>query len=69
VEAAIGTAPSILCHPGAGGSIGWGDTATGLAVAICHNRMFSRIEDPTQQPWIAIGDAARAMAADQGALA
>ena len=49
VEAAIGTAPSILCHPGAGGSIGWGDTASGLAVAICHNRMFSRIEDPSQQ--------------------
>ncbi len=69
VEAAIGTAPSILCHPGAGGSIGWGDTAIGLAVAICHNRMFSRIEDRTQQPWIAIGDAARAMAADRGALA
>lgn len=69
VEAAIGTAPSILCHPGAGGSIGWGDTASGLAVAICHNRMFSRIEDISQQPWIAIGEAARALAARQDALA
>ena len=62
VEAAIGTASSILCHPGAGGSIAWADIETGLAVAICHNRMFSRIEDPQRQPWIAIGDAARAMA-------
>ncbi len=69
VEAAVGTAPSILCHPGAGGSIGWGDTATGLAVAICHNRMFSRIDDPSQQPWIAIGDVARDLAAEQDAIA
>lgn len=69
VEAAVGTAPSILCHPGAGGSIGWGDTASGLAVAICHNRMFSRIDDPSQQPWIAIGDVARDLAAEQDALA
>lgn len=61
-EAAIGTASSILCHPGAGGSIAWGDTANGLAVAICHNRMFSRIEDLSQQPWTAIGDAAREIA-------
>ncbi len=60
-EAAVGTSNSVLCHPGAGGSIGWGDTATGLAVAIAHNRMFSRIETPDQQPWIAIGDAARDM--------
>jgi len=64
VEAAVGTAPSILCHPGAGGSIGWGDTKSGLAVAICHNRMFSRIEDPSKQPWIAIGEAARALVSD-----
>jgi CubicO group peptidase (beta-lactamase class C family) len=29
-----------ICHPGAGNSIGWADLQTGLAVAICHNRMF-----------------------------
>lgn len=29
-----------ICHPGAGNSIGWADLRTGLAVAICHNRMF-----------------------------
>jgi CubicO group peptidase (beta-lactamase class C family) len=30
----------ILCHPGAGGSIGWADLDRGVGVAICHNRMF-----------------------------
>ena len=36
-------------HPGQGNSIGWADPGTGLAVAICHNRLFnpaSREEDP-----------------------
>jgi CubicO group peptidase (beta-lactamase class C family) len=41
--------PRALCHPGQGNSIGWADPETGLAVAICHNRLFnanSREEDP-----------------------
>lgn len=29
-----------ICVPGAGGSLGWADPDTGLAVAFCHNRMF-----------------------------
>ena len=33
--------PQAICHPGAGNSIGWADLQTGLAVAICHNRMFN----------------------------
>lgn len=40
--------PRAICHPGAGGSIGWADPDVRLAVAICHNRMFnasSREED------------------------
>lgn len=37
--AAKGSALSI-CVPGAGGSLGWADPGTGLAVAFCHNRMF-----------------------------
>lgn len=40
--------PRAICHPGAGGSIGWADPDSRLAVAICHNRMFnasSREED------------------------
>lgn len=31
----------VLCHPGMGGSIGWADPKTGLAVAITHNRMHN----------------------------
>lgn len=30
-----------ICCPGAGGSLGWADPVTGLAVAYCHNRMSS----------------------------
>ena len=33
--------PRAICHPGAGGSIGWADPDSKLAVAICHNRMFN----------------------------
>jgi len=33
--------PRALCHPGQGGSIGWADPDTGLAVALCHNRLFN----------------------------
>ncbi|ALR21844.1 serine hydrolase domain-containing protein [Sphingobium baderi] len=29
-----------ICVPGAGGSLGWADPDTGLAVAFCHNRMM-----------------------------
>lgn len=41
--------PRALCHPGQGNSIGWADPDTGLAVAICHNKLFNpatREEDP-----------------------
>lgn len=31
--------PSAIGCPGAGGSLGWADPATGLAVGFCHNRM------------------------------
>lgn len=31
--------PTAIACPGAGGSLGWGDPRTGLAVAYCHNRM------------------------------
>jgi CubicO group peptidase (beta-lactamase class C family) len=33
--------PRAICHPGQGGSIGWADFDTNLAVAICHNRLFN----------------------------
>ncbi|BAI74815.1 beta-lactamase (plasmid) [Azospirillum sp. B510] len=50
--------PRALCHPGQGGSIGWADPDSRLAVAICHNRMFnahSRESDPI----LPIADAVR----------
>ena len=31
---------STICVPGAGGSLGWADPDSGLAVAFCHNRMM-----------------------------
>jgi len=36
----VGRGPHILEHGGAGGSYGWADLDTGLAVGITHNRMF-----------------------------
>lgn len=41
--------PRAICHPGAGNSMAWADLDTGLAVSICHNRMFNAMtveEDP-----------------------
>ena len=44
--AVVGLNPRTLCHPGAGGSIGWANTDLRLAGAICHNRMFNAPDDP-----------------------
>jgi len=54
----VGRNPHTICHPGAGGSIGWADLDARLAVAICHNRMF---DAPTAEgnPFAPIGDAVR----------
>lgn len=35
-----GSLPLVLDQPGSGGSTGWAELDTGLAVAICHNRQF-----------------------------
>jgi CubicO group peptidase (beta-lactamase class C family) len=51
--------PSSLCHPGQGGSIGWADPETGLAVAICHNRLFNA-GSPAEDPILPIANAVRA---------
>ena len=45
-------------HPGAGGSVGWADPDTNLAVAITHNRMF-RAATPDENPLVPIGQAVR----------
>jgi CubicO group peptidase (beta-lactamase class C family) len=51
--------PRAICHPGQGGSIGWADPDTGLAVAICHNRLFNA-STPAEDPILPIADAVRA---------
>jgi CubicO group peptidase (beta-lactamase class C family) len=62
-EPIVGTNPHILCSNGSGGSIAWADPDSGLAVAICHNRMF-RINPPLppgEHPFTELGDVARSL--------
>lgn len=67
-EPVVGASSSVICHPGAGGSIGWADIDTGLAVAICHNRMFSTAEkDPRKNAFAELGDAIRKIAKEMRA--
>ena len=40
----------VLCHPGAGGSIGWADVDARVSIAICHNRMFVAPPEPPLAP-------------------
>jgi CubicO group peptidase (beta-lactamase class C family) len=47
-----------LCHPGQGGSIGWADPDSRLAVAICHNRLFNA-SSPEEDPLLPIANAIR----------
>jgi CubicO group peptidase (beta-lactamase class C family) len=37
----LGGGSGVLCHSGAGGSVGWADLESGVAAVITHNRMFS----------------------------
>ena len=37
----FGGGPGVLCHAGLGGSAGFADFESGLAVSICHNRLFA----------------------------
>ncbi|WP_404476570.1 serine hydrolase domain-containing protein [Novosphingobium sp. BL-52-GroH] len=48
-----------ICVPGAGGSLGWADPDTGLAVAFCHNRMM-RPRTCEDHPLTEIADVIRA---------
>jgi CubicO group peptidase (beta-lactamase class C family) len=63
-EPIIGSGAHILASNGAGGSIAWADLDTGLAVAICHNRMFQINPPlpPDQHPFHDIGEFARSLA-------
>jgi CubicO group peptidase (beta-lactamase class C family) len=62
-EPIIGTGPHTLASNGAGGSIAWADLDTGLAVAICHNRMFRIVPPlpPDEHPFHDIGEYARSL--------
>jgi len=64
-EPVIGTGRHILASNGAGGSIAWADLDTGLAVAICHNRMFRIVPPlpPDEHPFHEIGEYARSLIA------
>jgi CubicO group peptidase (beta-lactamase class C family) len=64
-EPVIGLSQNTLSHPGAGGSVGWADLDSGLAAAICHNRMFSIPRSAgADHPFDALGEALRAVALD-----
>jgi CubicO group peptidase (beta-lactamase class C family) len=62
-----GSLPAVLNQPGAGGSTGWAELDTGLAVAICHNRQFVvDRKDPGFTARITpIADAVREVAAER----
>ncbi len=57
--AAAGNNPRTFGHTGAGGSLGWADPDTHLAVAITHNRMFSPFAGANENPFVPIGEAVR----------
>jgi CubicO group peptidase (beta-lactamase class C family) len=61
-----GSYPTILNQPGAGGSTGWAELDTGLAVAICHNRQFvvDRRDRAFRARLTPIADAVRAVASE-----
>jgi CubicO group peptidase (beta-lactamase class C family) len=62
-EPVIGAGRHTLASNGAGGSIAWADLDTGLAVAICHNRMFRIVPPlpPDEHPFHKIGEYARSL--------
>ncbi|MET1084817.1 MAG: serine hydrolase domain-containing protein [Burkholderiales bacterium] len=52
----------ILCHIGAGSSLGWADLDSGLAFAICHNRMAPYTPE---SPYPGLGEAVIAAASER----
>jgi CubicO group peptidase (beta-lactamase class C family) len=60
----MGGGPGVLCHAGLGGSCGFADLESGLAVSICHNRLFGgfNVKSP-DHPFHALGQAIREVAA------
>jgi CubicO group peptidase (beta-lactamase class C family) len=62
-DPAAGSGPSLVCSVGAGGAVSWADLDTGLAVSICHNRMFS-LAPGAEHPLAPLGEAVREVARD-----
>jgi CubicO group peptidase (beta-lactamase class C family) len=60
----MGGGPGVLCHAGLGGSCGFADLETGLAVSICHNRLFGgfNVKSP-DHPFHALGQTIREVVA------
>jgi CubicO group peptidase (beta-lactamase class C family) len=60
----FGGGPGVLCHAGLGGSAGFADFESGLAVSICHNRLFAgfKVKLPNH-PFFELGRAIREVAA------
>lgn len=58
----VGENPQILHHPGAGGSMGWAELDSRLAVAICHNVMLSGPATAEDHPFVPIVEAVRTIA-------
>jgi CubicO group peptidase (beta-lactamase class C family) len=59
-----GPSRGVLGHPGAGGSEGWADLDSGLAVSITHNRMFNLYTIPDgQNPFAPLAAHLRELAA------
>lgn len=54
----LGPGPHVLGHGGAGGSAGWADLDTHVAVMINHNRMFGALPND-RHPFIQLADAIR----------
>jgi CubicO group peptidase (beta-lactamase class C family) len=57
-------APGAFCSVGAGGAVAWADLGTGLAGAVCHNRMFSGVP-ADEHPLAPIAEAIRAVAQEE----
>ncbi|MFF1253731.1 serine hydrolase domain-containing protein [Pseudarthrobacter sp. NPDC058329] len=67
--ALLGDNPQLLHHPGAGGSIGWAELDTGLAVAINHNFMRDAAgEDPFTPVVTAVRETAAELLGRVGAV-
>jgi CubicO group peptidase (beta-lactamase class C family) len=60
VAPVVGTGPRVLCQTGGGGTVGWADIDTGLAVMYTHNRLTAGFDQ-----FVALGEAVREVAEER----